>query len=107
GFAEFARQLDAHVRVVAEAAGCAQLLDRYLGALDECVLEPTACILLAQVGKRQSKDVGRKQQASGEGGEAQHGVHACIVGDGVSLTEAAVLTSQAMGVDGQRAWLWL
>ena len=71
--AEVAGQFDAYVRVVAETAGCPQLLDRHLRALDQGVLEAAAGVGLAQVGEGQGEGVGGKYKSGGEGGNAQHG----------------------------------
>ena len=75
GFAEVARQFDAHVRVVAEAAGFAQLLHGYFGALGEGVLEAAAGVTLGQIGEGQGESAAGEGKAGGEGKHTKHGGH--------------------------------
>ncbi|MNZ86039.1 hypothetical protein D3C78_1048490 [compost metagenome] len=76
-FAQFARQFDFHVRVVAEAARGAELFHGQLRALGQCVLEPAGGVFLRQVGEGQRQGVGTDHQASAQAGKtegrAEHG----------------------------------
>ncbi|MNP38415.1 hypothetical protein D3C76_1319260 [compost metagenome] len=50
-FAQFARQFDFHIGIVAEAARGAELFDGQLRALGQCVLEAAGGVFLRQVGE--------------------------------------------------------
>ena len=69
--AQVARQLDLHVRVVAETARSAQLFDGDLCALGQCVLEPTGGVFLRKITQRQGQRTGGNQQARTQAGEAK------------------------------------
>jgi hypothetical protein len=75
---ELARQLEAHILVVAEAAGHAQLLDGNLRPLGQRVLEAARRVRLRQIAQRQREGTGRQQQAGAQASERegakQHGL---------------------------------
>ncbi|MNP14568.1 hypothetical protein D3C76_1069000 [compost metagenome] len=87
--AELARKLDAHLGVVVEAAGLAELLHGDLGALGEGILEAAAGILLAEVCEGQGEGAGRQREAGAEGGETDH--------DGILVADSGTVRFSGRG----------